>query len=159
MLVPSNAHNGRSWKASSSHARMVWTKIGFPIIESSCANLMSWRIERIFASSLDLCRGHSTSGVKCNAKIAKYWHVVAAPTFNGNVQRLRKSRETEQMQFWFCLGKLQACIEDTRSRFIIHYPTLPHVWHVQCRTNLTQAEVDDFEASGFSLCSGGPLSA
>ena len=31
---------------------------------------------------------------------------------------------------------------------------LPHVWPVQRGTNLTQAEVDDFEASGFSLCSG-----
>ena len=86
-------------------------------------------------------------------KIAKYRCAVAAPTFNG-IQRLRKSRETKQMQFWFCLGKLQACIKDTRSRSIVHYPALPHVWPVQCGTNLTQAEVDDFEASRFSLCSG-----
>ena len=100
LLVPSNAHSGRSAKASSSHARVVRTKIGFPIIELSCANMMSWRIECISASSLDLCRGHSTSGVKCNAKIAKYRRVVVAPTFNG-IQRLQKSRETEQMQFWF----------------------------------------------------------
>ena len=57
------------------------------------------------------------------------------------------------MQFWFCLGKLQACIKDTRSRSIVHYPMLPHVWPVQRGTNLIQAEVDDFEASRFSLCS------
>ena len=105
LLVPSNAHSGRSMKASSSHAGVVRTKIGFPIIELSCANLMSWRIERIFASSLNVCRGHSPSGVKCNVKIAKYRRAVATPTFNG-IQRLRKSRETEQMQFWFYLGKL-----------------------------------------------------
>ena len=57
------------------------TKTGLPVIELSCANLMSWRIERISPSSLDLCRGHSTSGVKCNAKIAKYQRAVATPTF------------------------------------------------------------------------------
>ena len=74
------------------------TKTGLPVIESSCANLMSWRIERISASSLDLCREHSVSGMKCNAKIAKYQRAVAATTFNG-IQRLRKSHETEQMQF------------------------------------------------------------
>ena len=58
------------------------------------------------------------------------------------------------MQFWFCPGKLQACIKDTRSRSIVHYPVLPNAWHVQRGMNLTQAEVDDFEASGFSLCNG-----
>ena len=114
---------------------------------------MSWRIERISPSSLDLCRRHSASGVKCNAKIAKYRRAVAAPTFNG-IQRLRKSRETEQMQFWFCPRKLQACIKDTRSWSIVHYPMLPHAWPVQRGTNLTQAKVDDFEASGILLCSG-----
>ena len=91
--------------------------------------------------------------MKCNAKIAKYRRVVATPTFNG-IQCLRKSRETEQMQFWFWLGKLQACIKDTRSRSIVHYPVLPNAWPVQHGTNLTQAKVDDFEASRFSLCSG-----
>ena len=58
------------------------------------------------------------------------------------------------MQFWFCPRKLQACIKDTRSRSIVHYPMLPHVWPVQRGRNLIQAEVDDFEAFGFSLCSG-----
>ena len=153
LSVPNNANMGRSAKASSSHGGVVRTKTGLPVLESSCANLMSWRIERISPSSLDLCRGHFASGVKCNAKIAKYRRAIAAPTFNG-IQRLQKSRETEQMQFWFCPEKLQACIKDTRSRFIIHYPVLPHAWPVQRGTNLTQAEVDDFEASGFSLCSG-----
>ena len=153
LSVPSNANMGRSAKASSSHGEVVRTRTGLPVIESSCANLMSWRIEHISPSSLDLCRGHSASGVKCNAKIAKYRCAIAAPTFNG-IQCLRKSRETEQMQFWFCLGKLQACIKDTRSRSIVHYLVLPSAWPIQRGTNLTQAEVDDFEASGFSLCSG-----
>ena len=58
------------------------------------------------------------------------------------------------MQFWFCPRKLQAYIKDTCSRSIVHYPLLPHVWHVQRGTNLFQAEMDDFEASGFSFCSG-----
>ena len=58
------------------------------------------------------------------------------------------------MQFWFCPRKLQACIKDTRSRSIVHYPVLPNAWPVQRGTNFTQVEVDDFEASGFSLCSG-----
>ena len=96
LSVHSNANMGRSAKASSSHGGVVRTKTGLPVLESSCANLMSWRIERLSPSSLDLCRGHSASGVKCNAKIAKYRHAVAAPTFNG-IQRLQKSRETKQM--------------------------------------------------------------
>ena len=153
LSIPSNANMGRSSKASSLHGGVVRTKTGLPVLELSCANLMSWRIERIFPSYLDLCRGHSASGVKYNAKIAKYRRAVAASTFNG-IQRLRKSRETEQMQFWFCPGKLQACIKDTRSRSIVHFSVLPHAWAVQRGTNLTQAGVDDFEASGFSLCSG-----
>ena len=37
-------------------------------------DLLSWRIERILLSSLDLYRRHSTDGTKCNAKIAKYHH-------------------------------------------------------------------------------------
>ena len=94
LLVPSNANMGRSAKASSSHGGVVWIRTRLPVIELSCANLMSWRIERISPSSLDLCRGHSASGVKCNAKIAKYRRAVAAPTFNG-IQRLRRSRETK----------------------------------------------------------------
>ena len=153
LSVPSNANMGRSAKASSSHGGVVRTKTRLPVIESSYANQMSWRIERISPSSLNLCRGHSASGVKCNAKIAKYQRAVAAPTFNG-IQCLQKSCETEQMQFWFCPGKLQACIKDTRSRSIVHYPVLSNAWPIQRGTNLTQAEVDDFEASGFSICSG-----
>ena len=72
LSVPSNAHSGRSTKNSSSHVGVVRTKTGFPIIESSYTKLMSWRIECISASSFDLCRRHSASGVKCNVKIAKY---------------------------------------------------------------------------------------
>ena len=83
LSVPSNANMGRSAKASSLHGGVVRTRTGLPVIESSCANLMSWRIEHISPSSFDLCRGHSASGVKCNAKIAKYRRAVAAPTFNG----------------------------------------------------------------------------
>ena len=83
LLVPNNANTGRSAKAFSSHGGVVRTKTGLLVIESSGANLMSWRIERISASSLDLCREHSVSGVKCNAKIAKYRRAVATPTFNG----------------------------------------------------------------------------
>ena len=39
----------------------------------------------------------------------------------------------------------------THSRSIVHYPTFPLVWPVKCRTNLTKAEVDGFEAVGFVL--------
>ena len=111
---------------------------------------MAWRIERISPTSSVLCSGHSANGLKCDAKIAKYRRPVAAPTFNG-IQRLRKSRETEQMQFWFCPGKFQACIKDLRSRSIVHFPALPLVWPIMSGTNLTQAEVAEFEASGYSF--------
>ena len=62
--------------------------------------------------------------------IAKYRKTVVAPTFNG-IQKWAKSRETKQMQFWFCPKKLQACVKETRSRSIVHYPTLPLVWPIK----------------------------
>ena len=116
--------------------QLTQAKCGSPIIESSCADSMAWRIERISPTSSVLCSGHSANGLKCNAKIAKYRHPVAAPTFNG-IQHLRKSRETEQMQFWFCPRKFQACIKDSRSRSIVHFPALPLVWPIMSGTNLT----------------------
>ena len=111
---------------------------------------MAWRIERILPSSSVLYSSHSTNGMKCNAKIAKYRRVVAAPTFNG-IQYLRKSREIEQMQFWFCPGKFQAYIKDSRSRSMVHFPALPLVWLIMSGTNLTQTEVDEFEAFEYSF--------
>ena len=58
------------------------------------------------------------------------------------------------MQFWFCPRKFQACIKDSRSRSIVHFPALPLVWPIMSGTNLTQAEVAEFEASGFSFSTG-----
>ena len=80
--------------SSTSRPLLVRSKNGHPIVESPCTNLMDWRIERISPSSLEQCRGHSTNGSNCNAKIAKYQRVVAAPTFTG-IQRRAKSRNTE----------------------------------------------------------------
>ena len=59
------------------------------------------------------------------------------------------------MQFWFYPGKLQACIKDSRSRSIVHYPALPCVWPIVLGTKLIQSKVDDFEASDFVLNDGG----
>ena len=81
---------------STSQEQVTRAKCGLPIIESSCANSMAWRIERISPTSSVLCSGHSANGLKCNAKIAKYRRAIAAPTFNG-IHHLRKSREIEQM--------------------------------------------------------------
>ena len=58
------------------------------------------------------------------------------------------------MHFWFYLGKLQACIKDTRSRSIVYYPALPLVWPIIYKTKLIQSEVDDFKALGFVLSNG-----
>ena len=154
LSMPSVSRRGRSPMPSSSVVGAVRSKDGLPIVESPCMDTLSWRIERISPSSPDLCRGHSADGTKCNAKIAKYRRAVAAPTFIG-IQRLRKSHQTEQMQFWFCPGKLQACIKATRSRSIVHYLALPRVWPIALGTKLTQSEVDDFEASGFLLSDAG----
>ena len=142
----------KSTVSSTSRPLLVRTKNGHSIVESPCTNLMDWRIERISPSSLELCRGHSANGSNCNAKIAKYRRAVAAPTFTG-IQRRGKSRDTQQMQFWFCPEKLQACVKETQFRSILHYPTLPLVWPVKLGTSLSQAEVDGFEASGFVLAS------
>ena len=138
--------------SSASRPLLVRTKNGHSIVEFPCTNLMDWRIEPISPSSLELCRDHSANGSNCNAKIVKYRRAVAPPTFTG-IQRRGKSRDTQQMQFWFCPGKLQACVKETRSRSILHYPTLPLVWPVKLGTSLSQAEVDGFEASGFVLAS------
>ena len=151
--MPFVSWRGRSPMPSTSVIGVVRSKNGLPILESPCTDLLSWRIEHISSSSLDLCRGHSVDGTECNAEIAKYCRIVAAPTFIG-IQRLRKSRQIEQMQFWFCPGKLQACIRDTWSRSIVHYPTLPHVWPIVLGTKLTQSEVDDFKALDFVLNDG-----
>ena len=91
---PSIAQCGRLPLATTSLVGIVRLKNGLLILKSQCTDLLSWRIERISPSSLDLCRGHSTNETKCNAKIAKYRRVVAGPTFIG-IHRLRKSRETE----------------------------------------------------------------
>ena len=91
LSMPSASRHGRSPKPSTSVVGVVRSKIGLPILESPCTDLLLWRIERISPSSLDLCRGHSADGTMCNAKIAKYRRVVVAPTFIG-IQRLRKSR-------------------------------------------------------------------
>ena len=58
------------------------------------------------------------------------------------------------MQFWFYPEKLQACIKDTWSRSIIHYPALLLVWPIMHGTKLIQSKVDDFKASGFVLSDG-----
>ena len=42
----------------------------------------------------------------------------------------------------------------TRSKSIVHYPTLPLVWLVKCGTNLTKAEVDGFDVARFVLQAG-----
>ena len=134
-------------------AKVVCTKKGLPILESPCSNPMAWRIECISTNALDLYRDHTTNGSKCNAKIARYQRTVAPPTFTG-IQIMSKSKNTEQMQFWFCPQKLQTCVMGLRSRSIVHYPTLPLVWLVKSQTNLTKEEVEGFEASGFGLEDG-----
>ena len=87
LSMPSVSQRGRSPMPSTSVVGVIRSKNKLPILESPCMDLLSWRIERISPSSLDLCRGHSTDGTKCNAKIAKYRRAVVALTFIG-IQRL-----------------------------------------------------------------------
>ena len=47
--------------------------------------------------------------------------------------------------------KLQACINETQFRSIVHYPTLLLVWPIKYGTNLIQTKMDGFEASRFIL--------
>ena len=110
--VASSQDFSRSTVSSTSRPSLVQTKNGHAIVESSCTNLMDWRIERISPSSLELCRDHSANGSNCNAKIVKYRRAVVALTFTG-IHRRGKSHDTEQMQFWFCPGKLQTCVKET----------------------------------------------
>ena len=66
-------------------------KSRFPIVESLCVDPVQWRIEQILSKSIDLCSRHF-EGKRCNAKIAKYHHPVAAPTFT-RVEKQSKSRD------------------------------------------------------------------
>jgi hypothetical protein len=37
------------------------------------------------------------------------------------------------------------------SKWIVHYPDVPHSWPVMEGTNLTQAEVEGLKAAGFKI--------
>ena len=144
--------NSRTPK-SIARAIVVCTMKDLLVVGTPCSNSMAWRIERISSTTIDLCRGYTTNGTRYNAKIAKYQRAIAASTFIG-IQRLAKSTQTEQMQFWFCPGKLQSCVMGVYCRSIVHFPTLRLVWLVKSGTNLTKEEVDRFEASRFVLNDG-----
>jgi hypothetical protein len=40
------------------------------------------------------------------------------------------------------------------SKWVIHYPDVPHIWPVKVGTSLTQAEVEDLEAASFQIDDG-----
>jgi hypothetical protein len=61
-----------------------------------------------------------------------------------------KNKGTKKKQFWFCPNDVNGCMV-TRSRWILHYPAIPNMWHVMVGTNLTQAEVEGLEAVGFKI--------
>jgi hypothetical protein len=129
---------------------IAFTKSGLMVSESEC-DPMAWRIERIDPSSTVTCRGHF-NGKRCTAKIAKYRRATVAPTFTG-IERVYKSDSTQQKQFWFCPSDVSKCVL-AHSKWIIHYPDIPHTWPVKSGTSLTQAEVEDLEAAGFNIDEG-----
>ena len=98
LVVSATEHLASPTASSTSQSGPVWSKNGFPIVESPCTNLMDCKIERILSSLQEQSREHFANGLKCNTKIAKYHRVVAAPTFIG-IQCRPKSHKIEQMQF------------------------------------------------------------
>ena len=93
-----------SIRRGSKSANQVISRNGLPIQESPCSDLTQWRIERIPLEPFETCRGR-IDGRGCNAKIAKYRRAVAAPTFLG-IERHSKSKESCQVQVWFCPKKV-----------------------------------------------------
>ena len=126
-----------------------------PIQESPCSDLTQWRIQRIPLGSSETCRGR-IDGRRCNAKITKYRRAIAAPTFLG-IERHLKSKETRQVQVWFCPMKLDQCVLGPGAKWIINYSDIPDKWLVLVGTSLMQAEVISLESGGFVLDNGPAL--
>jgi hypothetical protein len=124
---------------------------GLHVHKSACSNPMAWRIERIFCSAKDLCRGH-IANKRCTSRITKYNWLTTMPPFTG-IQQKTTSRETKQKQFWFCPTNINCCISG-QSRWIVYYSDIPSTWRVKTGTNLSQAEVEAFEAAGFEIDDG-----
>ena len=70
------------------------------------------------------------------------------------MERHSKSKETRQVQVWFCPTKLDRCVLGSGAKWIINYPDIPDKWPVMVGTSLTQAEVISLESSGFVLDDG-----
>jgi hypothetical protein len=130
---------------------VAFTASGILVYESKCANPSAWRIERIKSSSQCLCKGQ-LPGMCYNSKISKWRRATTAPTFTG-IQKIFKGKGTKEKQFWFCPHNVNGCVL-TRSKWIIHYPQIPHAWPVKVGTNLTQVEVEALEVVGFQIDSG-----
>ena len=144
-----------SMPRGSESANLVKLSTGLPIQESPCSDLTQWRIQRVSLGSSETCRGR-IDGRRCNAKIAKYRRAVAAPIFLG-IERHSKSRDTRQVQVWFCPTKLDRCILGPETKWIINYPDIPDKWPVMVVTSLRQAEVISLESGGFVLDDGPAL--
>ena len=114
-----------------------------------------WHIERIKMDSLEYCCGRS-DGKKCGAKIARYRRAVAAPTFTG-IERESKSKDSRQVQFWFCPSNISSCVLGSPCKSIMYYPDIPKKWPIKFGSSLTQSEVTAFEAAGFVLDDGEAL--
>ena len=73
----------------------VITRSRLPILESPCLDPLQWRIERVPSNSSITCWGRF-DGKRCNAKITKYRHSIAAPTFLG-IEKHSKLKEFRQV--------------------------------------------------------------
>ena len=144
-----------SMPQGSESANLVIASRGLPIQESPCSDLTQWCIQRVPLGSSAACRGH-IDGKRCNAKIAKYRRAVTALIFLG-IERHLNSKETRQVQVWFCSTKLDRCVLGLGARWIINYPNIPDKWPMMVGTSLTQAEVISLESVGFVLDDGPAL--
>ena len=94
------------------------TSTGLPILASPCLDATQFRIERFSSEFSETCRGRF-GGKRCNARIAKYRRVVAAPTFLG-IEKQSKSSESQQVQVWFCPTKFDHCILGLGAKWILN---------------------------------------
>ena len=86
----------------------------------------------------------------CKVSSCKY-----GPNFYWN-EKHSKSREAQQVQFWFCPIKSETCVLRQGCQWIVYYPSVPKKWPIMFGTNLSQAEVTSFEFARFLLEDGMP---
>ena len=86
----------------------------------------------------------------CNAKVGSSKHGTSAPTYKGLKKEFRSTNNVEY-EFWFCPDDIKRCVNGTKKKYVLDWPTMPNTWPVKMDTNLSREEVLALEDVGFQL--------